>query len=105
MEFFRKMILVVRIMVPKQRVLSIANFCWACQKCLENASTIHLSDGPKVRNIHFGMPQDVGKATEKDFSKKFECLNFRLMRLQVGHFAQCAMDRFLEKTAGNERYA
>ena len=40
---------------------------WACQKCLKNASTAHLSDRPKVRNIHFWMPQDVGKAVEKEF--------------------------------------
>ena len=69
MQFFRKMILVDRIMVPKQRVLSIANFCWVCQKCLENASTAHVSDGPKVRNMRFRMPQEVALALEKEFFK------------------------------------
>ena len=68
-QFFRKMILVVRIMVPKQRVLSKANFCWVCQKCLENASTTHVSDAPKIRNIRFRMPQEVALALEKEFFK------------------------------------
>ena len=69
MQFFRKMILVARIMVPKQRVLTIAKFCWVCQKCLEKASTAHVSDGSKVRNIRFRIPQEVALALEKEFFK------------------------------------
>ena len=32
---------------------------WECWKCLENASATHLSEGPRIRNMHFRMPQEV----------------------------------------------